>query len=188
MAGASGGALGTVFAAYGVNSVNLWNSFRPTVRFRPEDGRLRWMNRRGAYATRIRPSYGDTPFGVQAKIGGVLGGAREWFAGEDALRVLRAVLPKLNALGGSERTVQSAVSEIDRHRHVQGFLKGVAHRGDGHRYRGVPGYIVKLPRPTKLALEMALHEERGKIRPAYFRNALAIPTGGASRCPSCGAA
>ena len=160
LAGASGGALGTALAVYGVNSVNLWDSYRPTVHFRPEDGRLRWMNRRGAYATRIRPSYGDAPFDVEAKIGGILKGAKEWFGGEDALRVLRAVLPKLNALGGTGRIVRSAVSEIDRHRHAQGFLKQVARRGDDHRYRGVPGYIVKLPRPTKLALEMALHEEQ----------------------------
>ena len=151
--------MGTAFAAYGVNAVNLWNSSRPTVWFRPEDGRLRWMNRRGAYATRIRPSHGNTPFGVQARIGGVFKGTKEWFGGEDAFRVLRAMLPKLNAFGGTGRVVQSAVSEIDRHRNAQGFLERVARRGEDHRYRGTPGYIVKLPRPTRLALEMAIHEE-----------------------------
>ena len=34
---------------------------------------------------------------------------------------------------------------------------------DGDRFRdkkGVPGYINKMPKPTKLALEMALHEEQ----------------------------
>ena len=159
LAGASGGALGTALAVYGVNSVNMWNSLRPTVYFRPTDGRLRWMNRRGAYATRIRPSHGDTPFSVQAKIGGILTGGKEWFGGEDAFRVLRAMLPKLNAFGGTGRGVQSAVAEIDHHRHAQGFLERVAQRGEDHRYRGTPGYIVKLPKPTRLALEMALHEE-----------------------------
>ena len=159
LAGASGGALGTAFAVYGVNSVNMWNSLRPIVYFRPKDGRLRWMNRRGAYATRIRPSHGDPPFSVQAKIGGVFKGGKEWFGGEDAFRVLRAMLPKLNAFGGTGRAVQSAVSEIDHHRHAQGFLERVARLGEEHRYRGTPGYIVKLPKPTRLALEMALHEE-----------------------------
>ena len=159
LAGATGGVLGTAVAVYGVNAVNLWNSSRPTIHFRPKDGRLRWMNRRGAYATRIRPSYGDTPFSVHAKVGGVLKGTKEWFGGEDALRVLRAMLPKLNAFGGTGRAVQSTVSEIDHHRHARGFLGQVAARGEHHRYRGIPGYIVKLPKPTRLALEMALHEE-----------------------------
>lgn len=159
LVGATGGALGMALAVYGVNAVNLWNGFRPTVYFRPKDGRLRWMNRRGAYATRIRPSYGNTPFGVHAKIGGVLKGTREWFGGEDALRVLRATLPQLNAFGGTSRLVRSAVSQIDHHGHAQGFLERVARLGEYHRYRGTPGYIVKLPRPTRLALEMALHEE-----------------------------
>ncbi len=90
---------------------------------------------------------------------GVLKGGKEWFGGEDAFRVLRAMLPKLNAFGGTGRAVQSAVSEIDHHRHAKGFLGQVARRGEEHRYRGTPGYIVKLPKPTRLALEMALHEE-----------------------------
>ena len=32
----------------------------------------------------------------------------------------------------------------------------------GYRFdkKGVPGYVDKMPRPTKLALEMALHEEQ----------------------------
>lgn len=156
LAGAAGGAAGAGLAFQGVNIANLWNSFRPTVYFRPEDGRLRWMNRRGAYATRIRSSGKGVPFRVQVK--GPMG-SKEWFEGDDALRVLRAVLPGLNVFGGTDRTVQSAVSEIGHHRHAQGFLEQVAGHGGDHRYRGVPGYVVKLPKPLRLALEMALHEE-----------------------------
>ena len=159
LAGATGGALGAAFAFQGVNYANLWNSYRPAVRFRPEDGRLRRMNRRGYYATRILPAYGNTPFSVQAKTMGVFKGGKEWFEGEDALRVLRATLPRLNAFGGTSRAVQSAVSEIDHHRHAQRFLGQVARLADGYGYRGTPGYIVKLPKSTRLALEMALHEE-----------------------------
>lgn len=159
VAGATGGLAGAGLTFQGANYANLWNSFRPTVYFRPADGKLRWMNRRGYYATRIRPSDDEHPFRVQAKAKRFLKGGKEWFEGEDALRVLRAMLPKLNAFGGTDRVVQSAVSEIDRHRHARGFLAQVARRGEDHRYRGTPGYIVKLPKPTRLALEMALHEE-----------------------------
>ena len=156
LAGAAGGALGAGLAFQGVNIANLWNSFRPTVYFRPEDGRLRWMNRRRMYATRIRPSGKGAPIRVQVK--GPMG-RKEWFEGDDALRALRAILPGLNVFGGTDRTVRSAVSEIDLHRHAQGFLEQVAGRGEHHRYRGVPGYVMKLPKPLRLALEMSLHEE-----------------------------
>ena len=96
---------------------------------------------------------------MQAPARRYLFGKKEWFEGDDALRALRAMLPSLNAMGGTTRTIHSAVSEIDHHGHAQGFLEQVAHRGEDHRYRGAPGYIVKLPKPTRLALEMALHEE-----------------------------
>ena len=160
LGGAVGGSLGAVVALQGVNYANVWNSFRPTVYFRPDDGRLRWMNRRGMHATRIRPSEDEIPFRVEAKLHRFLGmGRKEWFRGDDALRILRAMLPKLNAHGGAARTVQSAVSEIDNRGHAQGFLKQVAQRGEYYRYRGTPGYVIKLPKSTRLALEMALHEE-----------------------------
>ena len=63
-------------------------------------------------------------------------------------------------MGGKKRTVQSAVSEIEQHGHPDDFLADLV---TGDRFRGkkgVPGYIDKMPAPTKLALEMALHEEQ----------------------------
>ena len=63
-------------------------------------------------------------------------------------------------MGGKKRTVQSAVSEIEHHGHPDDFLADLV---TGDRFRGkkgVPGYIDKMPAPTKLALEMALHEEQ----------------------------
>ena len=39
-AGAVGGVVAATFAFQGVNYANLWNSFRPKVYFRPEDGRV----------------------------------------------------------------------------------------------------------------------------------------------------
>lgn len=44
--------------------------------------------------------------------------------------------------------------------HPREFLQGLT-RGDQFRdKKGIPGYINKMPKPTKLALEMALHEEQ----------------------------
>ena len=50
--------------------------------------------------------------------------------------------------------------EIEHHGHPDEFLADVI---TGNRFadkKGVPGYIDKMPAPTKLALEMSLHEEQ----------------------------
>jgi hypothetical protein len=63
-------------------------------------------------------------------------------------------------MGGKPGTVLDAVTEIESHGHPSEFLHDVA---DGDRFldkKGVPGYINKMPKPTKLALEMGLHEEQ----------------------------
>ena len=66
VAGAAGGALGALVAFEGAHWVNLLNFVRPTIRFRPEDGRLRRMSRSGVRETRIRPTDDDNLFRVQA--------------------------------------------------------------------------------------------------------------------------
>ena len=42
----------------------------------------------------------------------------------------------------------------------QSFLGDILGRPSAFEYDGVPGYIHKMPKPTRLALEMALHEEQ----------------------------
>ena len=141
----------------GVNVVRQLDSRRPRVWFHPSDGRWRWLSRRNLYATRILPATDGPGFRVGWRS---LRWKEQWFEDEDARRALEVVLPQLNSMGGSARNVQTAVADIESHRHPQRFLDQVAERGEDHKYRGVPGYILKLPKPTRLALEMALHEEQ----------------------------
>ncbi len=115
-----------------------------------------WLNRRNLYATRIIPDEDDPGFRVGWRS---LRGRPQWFDGDDARCAIDVVLPRLNSSGGSKRSVQAAVKEIESHRHPRGFLERVAKRGENHRYRGVPGYLSKFPTEITLALEMALHEE-----------------------------
>ena len=69
-------------------------------------------------------------------------------------------MPGINRAGGKRDTVASAVTEIEHHGHPDEFLHQLI-RGDRFTdKRGVPGYVNKMPAPTKLALEMALHEEQ----------------------------
>ena len=148
--------LATSTALQVFNLVNIANALRPRVCFRPSDGRPRWLNRRSLYATRIIPDEVDPGFRVGWRS---LRGRPQWFDGDDARCAIDVVLPRLNSSGGSKRTVQDAVKEIESHRHPRGFLERVAKRGENHRYRGVPGYLSKFPTEITLALEMALHEE-----------------------------
>ncbi len=159
VAGVAGGAVGTLLAFEGANWLSLLNYVRPTIHFRPEDGLLRRMSRRGLRETRIRPTDDETFFRVQARPQRFGIASAEWFEGEDALRVLRATLPTLNALGGSARTVEAAVSEISEQGHAHAFLEQVASRSESYLRQGVPGSLVRMPGPVRLALEMALHEE-----------------------------
>lgn len=90
----------------------------------------------------------------------VLRGVRKArFRGERAQRVAAALVPHLNGWGGSKLAVQRAVHEIESEGHPGRFVSHVA--GLGYRdWRGRSGYIRSMPDSTRLALEMALHEER----------------------------
>lgn len=63
-------------------------------------------------------------------------------------------------MGGSRDTVRNAVDLIETTGHPERYLVRIA---EGQRFqgkKGVPGCVNKMPKPRKLALEMALHEEQ----------------------------
>lgn len=146
------GALGAVWA---FGSVDLLR--RPPVRFRPTDGRLRQMSIGHVNRTRIRAAEDETGFRVQIDSWGIEG--REWFEGEDAHRAIRAILPRMNASGGTAANVQKAVTEIESQGHPHGFLNRVVARPRTYA-GGIHGEIHTMRKPARLALEMALHEEQ----------------------------
>ena len=92
-------------------------------------------------------------------------GGREVFEGAEARRVAGLVLPKLNYMAGSQRTVDDAVEQIEEIGDPMAFLERVPHElSQQDRAKGVKpkkqGLVTSLSKPTKLALEMALHEEQ----------------------------
>ena len=69
------------------------------------------------------------------------------------------LLPRINSGGGGRSTVQDAVARIEEAGHPEDFLREVTvwrNRGFAGDQTGI---VAKLPKPTRLALEMALHEE-----------------------------
>ena len=104
-------------------------------------------------AVRVLPNDDDPGFAVEIKR--VL--RKAWFEGEDARRVGAAIIPHLNGWGGSRGTIHDAVQKIESSGHPSRFLTALANRE--HR-KGSQGYVYNMPRPTRLALEMSLHEEQ----------------------------
>lgn len=142
-----------------VSYFDTWQTYRHSVRFRPSDGRLRGMNRLIARQTLIRSDSNEDGFLVGAGKGVIKSRETEWFAGEDARRAINAILPAINREGGNSKKVHSAVSEIESHGHPERFVHQAAQRWREYRYRGTLGLLGAMPHHTRLAFEMALHEE-----------------------------
>lgn len=87
------------------------------------------------------------------------GRRRAGFRGEDARRVAAALVPRLNERGGSRRSIQSAVQEIEAAGHPNRYLAELVSRKPRDWTESL-GYVRDMPVPTRLALEMSLHEEQ----------------------------
>lgn len=136
----------------------IWNGIsqsRTQVKLRPEDGRVLKLKHQDLLQVRLRPSDEGEGFRLSLFKGRKL----EWFDGAEAERFAGQIVPRMNRKGGKQATVVDAVSEIERHGHPDRFLKELVVGDKFTSKKGVPGYINKMPTPTKLALEMALHEE-----------------------------
>ena len=156
------GAVGGLAAAGGAASlfsfVDSWRTFGPSARFRPADGRLRWMNRAAMAQARISLVDDRSHLAVEATARDFLSKKKQLFEGEDAFRVLNAILPRLNAAGGTGRTIQAAVSEIERSGHPDRYVRRQAARKLSRWAK--PGVEMSRIQPGTLAQEMALNEER----------------------------
>lgn len=154
--GIATGVLSGVVLAQSGNVYNLWLNGRTQVELRTDDGRIIKLKHPDLLGTRLRAPEGGEGYRLEVR----KGKRKEWFEGEEAERHIGVIMPRMNRTGGKERVVRDAVSEIERHGHPDRFLSDLV---TGDRFeddQGVPGYVNKMPTPTKLALEMALHEEQ----------------------------
>lgn len=146
----------------GMGGYWLWQLYegirenRTQARVRLEEGGVIRLNGHDLKQVRVRPPTSSSD-GLRLV---VRKKKKEWaFEGPLALHHAGQIVPAINRAGGKKHTVQDAVAQIEHHGHPDRFLTDLAR---GERFlskKGVPGYINKMPAPTKLALEMALHEE-----------------------------
>jgi hypothetical protein len=142
------------------NWINIYINGRTVLKLRRDDGRMLRLRNPDLRLARIHP------IGESGNLSITLGKGKrlEQFEGEEAERVAGQIVPKLNTMGGKSATVQEAVKLIETGGGPEAFLRSTL------RSQPVPvltgkkddgrGTIAKLPHPTRLAVEMALHEDR----------------------------
>ena len=138
------------------NFINIALNSRTLVRLRPQEGGVIKLKKQDLLLTRLLPDADEPGFKVQIR----KGRKKHWYFRSEARSFTGAILPRLNAMGGTKETVRHAVHQIENAGHPERFLSNAAAEDRFRDWKGVPGYIRKMPKPTKLALEMALHEEQ----------------------------
>ena len=149
----------------GVGALYTWQFLRTVGRVRVgggvgedgpgEDGDIVKFRFKDLRKLRLLPDDGEPGFAVEAR----KLTRRVRFEGEDARRVGAAVISGFNASGGYRFQVEHAVDQIESSGHPSRFIADMAQQGQRDRKRRA-GYIRRFPQDTRLALEMALHEER----------------------------
>ncbi len=148
--------------------IQIWDQRKQVARFTHSDGHRRELVGPAVRdATRVVPADDEFGFRVETHLGKHLrlgegrfwADKREWFEGEDARRAMNAILYLVNFGGGWSPEVADAVSRIEDHGHPRRFLNATVAEQQRYASKGTPGWIHKMPKPTRLALEMAVHEE-----------------------------
>lgn len=178
------GPIAGLFNVGAINLINLPNllwSFRTVARVNV-DGERRRLHRQNlagvvlradaahewelvvpfsrAVGERLRHAWRDNPFGRESwwRFSPTEYAVMHGDAAKDALRQL---LPRINATGGSARTVAEAVGLLDDGRSPEQVFLAAARAPRGARYDLLvdPGHTLKgVPVAQRLALEMVLHE------------------------------
>jgi hypothetical protein len=88
--------------------------------------------------------------------------------GDDAIRVARQLLPRINRLSGRPRDVTTAVAVLESSHGPKYLFERFSFPGESRRWAdsdrkaehfASTGALVSLPPPVRLALEMSLHED-----------------------------
>jgi hypothetical protein len=142
---------------------------RTRLKIKTDDGRVLKVRRPELMKARMLPGGHDESWSLYLKHSR----GEATFDGEEAVRITGLLLPQLNVMAGSKRVIAEAVTAIEDAGHPEAYLAtlpGMIRRAEGPEpfygrplFPGKPGLVHKLPTPTKLAMEMALHEEQERV-------------------------
>jgi len=145
----SGAALG--------QSGNFMNAFvngRTLARVRAPDGTLLKLKNPDLQKLQILEGSGGWELLVRK------GKAEHHYLGEDARRVAGVLSSRINRSGARRTAVQDAVRFLDEHGSPDAVLRAASSQVARNTFKEYRGHLAKLPAPTRLAVEMALHEEQ----------------------------
>ena len=169
-AGLGGGVAGVVM----VTVERLLNRQADSAQFRRSDGTPYTLTRdQVTQFARILADDDEPGFRIEIHKGPFSRKDPDSFEGDDAARAINAVLPLVNGAGATGHHIREAVSRIEFHGDPHRFVADSTERGSAATARELPtpgrwgtvrlsgpGWVRKMPKPTRLALEMALHEEQ----------------------------
>lgn len=148
---------GAVALQLGVHTFNvvrfLRSTVQPGIRIHRDDGRALTLRTQDLRTPRLRPGGDEASWHLALDHEG--GSAQ--LEGREAVRALRILLPRVNGKGGSPKAVKSAVRELEEVGGPDAYFAQAEYRArrQGMGYMTLPA----LPRPIRLALEMAAHED-----------------------------
>ena len=173
--GAAAAGLGGGVAGLALFTVQrLLNRQANSAQFRRSDGTpCRLTREQVTQFTRIRADDDEPGFRVEIHKGPLSRQGPDLFEGDDAGRAINALLPLVNGAGAKAHHIREAVSRIESHGNPHRFIVDSTVRGSAAITRQLPapgrgrktrlsgpGWVRTMPKPTRLALEMALHEEQ----------------------------
>lgn len=160
--GLATGAISAALLGQSGNFVNLWVNGRTLATVRADDGRVLKLKLPELQKTRFEAGEEDDDWSLILH----KGKQAHRFEGVEARRLVGVVVPRINRAGAKSSVVREAVGQIEEVGHPEAFLRAasgmkvaVSQMGP-KRHQRETGLIAKLPQPTRLAIEMALHEEQ----------------------------
>ncbi|NNF37077.1 MAG: hypothetical protein HKN71_00300 [Gemmatimonadetes bacterium] len=162
---ATGVLSGTLVAQSG-NFVNIFQNTRVRARIKDPDGKIVKIKTPQLQKVQLLPSDDEQGWSLLVrprKKGGALSSSEdEWVLhGEEARSAAAVLVPAINATGGKKDQVQHAVATLEEAGHPEEFLRSVSDSLPAPRWnKKGPPPLTRVDAPTRLALEMALHEEQ----------------------------
>jgi hypothetical protein len=172
IAGVATGAISGAFLGQFGNFFNIYRNGRVLVKVQEEDGKVLKLKQPDLDKAKIISAGEGSDWIIELKKGKV---KRRW-EGEEGLNMANRIIPAINRSGARKATVQDAVREIEEAGHPMEYLRMASLEGrgsDGNLWTRSEGdgswkpikekhmgVIQRLPGHSRLALEMALHEEQ----------------------------
>lgn len=153
--GVATGVIGGSLLAQSGNFVNVFMNGRTLAKVRTPDGKMLKLKRPHLDATRLEVV--DDGWELVVK----RGKEEHRFTGEDAQRTASVLVSRINRSGAGKQAVQDAVRRLDELGSPEAVIRAAAAERTARQWgEAKVGHIAKVPAPTRLALEMALHEEQ----------------------------